>query len=133
MEIIPAKEARKILREQYPKLKHIWIFGRKLILLPYEKVYEILGSLTTYENKFKKGSFECEAFSILAHSEVKIKIASLDLPFSWAFGHASMAYPKKGIHNMNIFITEDHKVRLFEPQTNMIARPNDETVFFMEI
>lgn len=133
MEIIPAKKIREILRKQYPKLKHIWIFKRKLVLLPPEKVSEILRSITTYKNKFKKGSFECEDFSIVAHSEVKIKIAALDLPFSWAFGHASMVYPKRGVHNKNIFITEDYGIRLFEPQTNITVRPNNETVFFMEI
>lgn len=133
MEIMPAKKIRKILRKQYPKLKHIWIFERKLMLLPDEKVYEILKNLIARENQFKKGLFECDAFAMLANSQIKLKISELDSPSSWAFGQASMAVPKKGIHNMNIFITENYEVKLFEPQNNEIIQPNKEIVFFVRM
>ena len=133
MKVIKTKKIRKILRKQYPKLKHIWIFERKLILLPDEKVNEILNNLTTRNYQFKSRLFECDAFAIVANAEVKIKIAELEMPYSWAFGQASMAYPKKGIHNMNIFITENFEIRLFEPQTNIITNPNNEVVFYVRV
>lgn len=133
METITAKEIRKILRKQYPKLKHIWIFERELILLPGSQVDKILSGITAYKYPFKKKTFECEAFGIVAHAQIKIKIAELNLPYSWVFGHASVAYPRRGIHNQNIFITEDFKIKIFEPQTNIITNPNNETVFFVEM
>lgn len=133
MEIITAKELRKILRKQYPKLKHIWIFEQRLSLLPEKQVKKLLCSLKTKEYQFKAKLFECDAFAMAANAEVKEKISDLDLEYSWAFGQASMAYPKKGIHNMNIFITENHEIKLFEPQTNIIINPDNETVFFVRM
>lgn len=131
MKVITAKETRKILRKQYPKLRHIWIFSRKVVLCSDDNIDLLLKKIEAYKCKFKKKVFECEAFALVANAEVKKIIAKLDVPYPLTFGEAAMVYPKRGIHNMNIFITEKYEIRLFEPQTNIITRPNGETVFYV--
>lgn len=131
MKTIKTKEVRRILRKQYPKLKHIWLFEPKWVLLPGKQVQDILHGLNAREHQFKKRLFECDAFAMTANAEVKKIIADLDLSYSWAFWQAAVAYPRKGIHNQNIFINEHHEVKLFEPQRNSITNPDNGIVFFV--
>ena len=133
MKIITAKEIRKILRRQWPKLRHIWIFDKKLVVLPDNQVNIILEGIDVYKQQFKNELFDCDDFALVANAFVKIKGSELCLSYSWAFGEASIYYPEKGIHNQNIFITEDFEIRLFEPQKNEITLPDNETVFYVRI
>ena len=127
---ITASKIREVLQCQWPNLKHIWIFDRKLELLTQEQSEEILQGITVYKKQFKDELFDCDDFALVAHAFVKLKSAELLLPNSWAFGEVSLFYPQKGIHNQNIYITEDLKVKLFEPQTNITTNPNQEIAFY---
>ena len=71
---------------------------------------------------------------LVMNAFMKLKIASMKLPYNCAFGEASMMHLTKGIHNQNIFITDDLKIKLYEPQTSKIVDPGQkESVFYVRI
>jgi len=133
MKIVSAREVRKILRKQWPQLKHIWIFDRKLILLPQEKIDFILKGISVYKQQFKDELFDCDDYALVANAFIKLEVAKLKLDHNCVFGEAAMVHPEIGIHNQNVYITEDFKIKLFEPQANKTILPNGETVFYVRI
>lgn len=133
MKIITAKKAREILRKQWPQLKHIWIFERKIILLSDDDIAGILENIEVHKKQYKSDVFECEEFALVTHSDVVLQTLGLGLPYNRAFGEAAMIHPTIGIHNQNIFITEDEEIRLFEPQANKIILPKGEIVFYVRM
>ena len=134
MKIVTTSKIRKILKKQWKQLKHIWIFDRKLVLLSSEQINSILKGIDIYKKQFKNELFDCDDFALVTNAFVKLKVAELQFPHNWAFGEVSMMHPEIGIHNQNIFITEDFEIKLFEPQANKIILPNKgEIVFYVRI
>ena len=103
------------------------------MVLPDEQVDEILKAIDAYKNQYKSDVFECEEFALVAHAFVKLKTSELNLPYNWTFGECSLVHPRKGAHNQNIFITEDLKVKLYEPQNQEITLPDGEIVFYVRM
>jgi len=52
MKIVATNKVREILEKQYSQLKHIWVFDKKLILLPGEQAKEILISIAPQKIAF---------------------------------------------------------------------------------
>jgi len=134
MKIVATSKVREILKKQYKQLKHIWIFDKKLVLLPSGQIDSILKGIDVYKRQFKDELFDCDDFALVTNAFVKLKVASLQFPHNWAFGECSLMYSDGEIHNQNIFISENLEVRLFEPQTNKIILPGKgETVFYVRM
>ena len=133
MKTITADKARKILRKQYPQLKHIWIFDKKLVVLSDEQVDKILQGISVYEQRFKVELFDCDDFALVANAFVKLETSQAALSHPWAFGECSFVHPERGAHNQNIFITEGLKVKLYEPQNQEITLPDGEIVFYVRM
>lgn len=151
MKTITTSLVRKILKNRFSGLRHIWIFDRKLALLPDEQAEEVLKRAERHKKQleeilrkefeaskkalqFKDQLFDCDEYAVIALAFVKLEIAMLDLSHTWAFGEISLVAPEKGVHNQNFFITEDLKVKLYEPQANKIILPSKgETVFYVRI
>jgi len=133
MKTITADKAREILKQKFPGLKHIWIFDRRLVLLPDKQVEEVLKEIEVYKKQFKDQLFDCDDFALVANAFVKLRIAERNLPYNWAFGEVSLVNPERGTHNQNIFITEDFKAKLYEPQNSEITLPGGEIVFYVRI
>jgi len=143
MKIVATNKVREILEKQYSQLKHIWVFDKKLILLPGEQAKEILISIApqkiafvadAYNQPFKDQLFDCDDYGLVANAFVKLKVAELNFSYNWAFGECSLINSNGDVHNQNIFITENLEVRLFEPQANQIILPRKgETVFYVRM
>jgi len=133
MKTITASKAREILKKQWSKLKHIWIFDRKLVLLPPKQIADVLKGIEVHKKQFKEQLFDCDDFALVSNAFVKLKVAELNFPYNWAFGEVFLVDPERGTHNQNIFITEDFKVMLYEPQNNEIIIPTEEIVFYVRI
>lgn len=134
MKIITADKLCEILIGQWPQLEHIWRFDKKFVVLPNKQVDEILKGIDVYKNQFKNELFDCDDFALVVNAFVKLEVAKLSLPHNLAFGEAAMMHPRIGVHNQNVFITEDFEVKLFEPQANKIILPGKgEIVFYVRI
>lgn len=83
---------------------------------------------------FSDEKFDCDDFALVTNAFVKLKIAAMELLHNGAIGEASMIHPIKGIHNQNIFITDDLKVKLYEPQADQIIEPGQgESIFYVRM
>lgn len=133
MVTISAQKIRELLKVQFPELRHIWIFDKRFVLLSRARVDDILEGVDAFKNTYKDELFDCDDFALVANAFVKLKSVELGLPNSWAFGEVSLVHPEKGVHNQNIYITEDFKIKLFEPQNNQSTDHNNETVFYVRI
>ena len=54
MDVITVKEVREMLTGLWPQLRHIWIFDRRLTLVPFLKAKEILEKSTIRNEIFKE-------------------------------------------------------------------------------
>ena len=135
IKIIATKQIREILRTQWPGLQHIWIFDKRLILLPLNQIKTILDSIyKKHRYQFQDETFDCDDFALVMNAYMKIEIASMNLSHNGAFGEASMIHSTMGIHNQNIFITDDLKVKLYEPQSDRTIEPGQgETIFYVRM
>ncbi len=139
MKTLTRKKTTEILCKQkgWEKLKYIWMFDRKLVLLPDEQIEEILSGIEAYKKQFKDqiSAFDgeaCDDHSLVANAFVKLKIAELKLPYTWAFADISATNSEKmGVHNQNLFIRENYEIQLYEPQDNKITLPKGEIPFYV--
>ena len=134
MDTITAKEVREMLMDLWPQLRHIWIFDRRLTLIPFLKAKEILDESTIRNEIFKNEVFDCDDFALVTNAMVKLETAKLKLKYPWAFGEAAMIQTDLTIHNQNILITEDLRVKLYEPQTGEFFEPGEgENLFYVRM
>lgn len=133
MKEVSAEKVRDILRKQWPELKYVWVFDRRLSLLLYEDAENILDNLQGSAQRFEYELFDCDDFSLVAHAFVKLKIASEreTYKYNWAFGEMMGEQYGVGVHIQNLFITDDEKVFYYEPQLRQIQRPDphDSAIF----
>ena len=142
---ISAKQTREILKTQWPELKHIWGFDKRFTLFSSAEIENILKEVTEIINEvsekyfekkmiFSDEKFDCDDFALVTNAFVKLKIATMELLHNGAIGEASMIHPIKGIHNQNIFVTDDLKVKLYEPQAAKIIEPGQgESIFYVRM
>ena len=135
METITAKQTREILRKRWPDLKHIWIFDRRLTLPILQNVQQALNDVQGWPGRFYHELFDCDDYALVTHALIKGWVASRDKKptYNWAFGECSMDSPDLGIHNQNIFITDDHKVWFYDPQNRQMIEPKNEKTFYVRM
>ena len=142
---ISAKQTREILKTQWPELKYIWGFDKRFTLFSSAEIENILKEVTEIINEvsekyfgkkmiFSDEKFDCDDFALVTNAFVKLQIAAMELLHNGAIGEVSMIYPTKVIHNQNIFITDDLKVKLYEPQAAKIIEPGQgESIFYVRM
>ena len=133
MQTITSNKLCEVLQKQWPQLEHIWRFDKKFILLSDSDVEGIQKNIEVHKKQYKSDVFECEEFALITHAAVVLQTLGLGLLYNRAFGECSLIHPTKGVHNQNIFITEDLKVKLYEPQNQEITLPNGEIVFYVRM
>ena len=138
MKEVSAKTVRDILRKQWPELKYVWVFDRRVSLLSYADAENILDNLQGFAQRFEYELFDCDDFSLVTNAFVKLKIASEreTYKYNWAFGEVmgTTHLPGQGVHIQNLFITDDEKVFYYEPQLRQIQRPDPhDSAYFVRI
>ena len=134
MDAITAKEVREMLTGLWPQLRHIWIFDRRLTLVPFSEIKDLLQNSAIRNEIFKEELFDCDDFALVTNAMVKLETAKLKLKYPWAFGEAAMIQTDLIIHNQNILITDDLRVKLYEPQTGEFFEPGEgENLFYVRM
>ena len=136
MKEVSAEKVRNILRQQWPELKYVWVFDRRVSLLSCTAAENLLDNLQGFAQRFEYELFDCDDFSLVANAFVKLKIASEreTYKYNWAFGEVMGEQPGVGVHIQNLFITDDEEVFYYEPQLRQIQRPDpNDKAFFVRI
>ena len=136
MEEISAKKVRGILRKQWPALKYVWVFDRRLSLLSYTDAENLLKNLRGFTQRFEYELFDCDDFSLVTNAFVKLRIAKQHetYRYNWAFGEVMGEQYGVGVHMQNLFITDDEEVFYYDPQLRQIQRPDPhDSAFFVRI
>lgn len=112
-----SKEIRKRLEGVFPDLRVPWLRDTEYDLPSLDEVRAFVERSKVDEYHFSGEDFDCDDFALQLHAEVKRE-------HHWAFGEA-YGDRIKGVeerHNLNVFVADDGKVYLLEPQTDEIWR-----------
>lgn len=110
-----AREIKYRLKKVFPNIEVPWLRDTRYDLPSVYDVKDFIEENQVDQHHFSGEEFDCDDFALQLHAEVKRK-------HHWAFGEA-FADRIKGeniLHNLNVFIADDEKVYLLEPQTDEI-------------
>lgn len=129
---ITSNKIREILKKRWSSLKYIWLFDMIYTAIDIEKFESIVEPVI---QKFHPGKFDCDKFAMVLHAKIVTKISDDD-SFSQTitFGQIMMKHIiSEEIHAINILITPDEKINLFEPQGGYFVNGKNLKPFFVRI
>jgi hypothetical protein len=132
MKTIGSADIRTILTAQWPDLKHIWLFDYLYVAVDEDRFKLILEDVKTIERSFDKNVFDCDDFSHVTSAFIKLA-ASAIFKHGIAFGEVAVRQMWGGVHCLNVLITPNEKVRLFEPQSREFIDGQVMKPFFVRI
>ena len=142
MKKLSDKKLRKLISDQCPEVRFIWLTDRECILPPIADVGEKVHSSQVARMKFIGDLQDCDDFALQFHAELKrIRGAEAEagqLPKeqwkSWAVGECFgiKFNGVAGSHNLNMAVCEEG-VYLIEPQTKEVWKtdPNKDTILLV--
>ena len=125
---ITSDKIRKILKDKWPDLKHIWLFDPIYTVVSRGAIASILEPVNL---AFDSKKFDCDKFAMVTHSQISLAAAK-DSRFEYCvtFGQIAYEHSVSGeIHAVNILI--DPKINIYEPQGEFYTNGKNMNPFYV--
>jgi hypothetical protein len=112
MSNLSSDEIRKILKDEWPDLKHVWLFDPIYTVASRGAIASLIEPV---EQEFDK-KFDCDKFAMVTHAQVSLAVAS-DMRFEYCvtFGQIAYKHSVSGeCHMVNLLLTPE--INVYEPQ-----------------